>query len=77
MLSGGLPKEKGSSFTSEALFLGKQTPGPGMYKIKDNLTKSKSPEWRFPKLKDSKPPGYKVKKSKEPDVGTYEGVEQA
>lgn len=63
-------KTEGVSYISDAQYMGQATPGPGGYKVDEQHTRSRSPvlKWQNPPERKNH---YKITKSKEPDVGTY------
>ena len=68
-------KSEGVTYLSDAEYVGQSLPGPNTYNPNDEQTRSKSPVVRFFKPNNEKRSN-RVAKSKEPDVGTYEGAKQ-
>jgi len=68
--NGKFDKTKGLTFLSEAEFLGKTLPAPNKYVDKKALVLKRNPSWKFSKPK--KREHWKPKKTKGPDVGSYE-----
>ena len=68
-----LSRAEGVTYLSDAEFVGQSLPGPHAYNPNDEQTRSKSPSVRFIKPSAEKR-SYKIVKSNEPDVGTYDAA---